>query len=113
LPMGQGHLEAAVDVQDDDPESVLNFTRRLLEVRGAHASLTAGDIAFEDAEASLLAFRRSYGDETLFCLFNLGQSPQPRPACMPTNAAVLLTSGWGAGDVGGYVPEYSVWIGRA
>ena len=112
LPMGQGHLEAAVDVQEADTKSVLNFTRRLLQVRGTSMALTAGDINFEEADVPLLAFWRSSGDESLFCIFNLGKSPRPRPACMPGDAPVLLTSGWPAGGTAGAVPEYSVWIGR-
>tara|TARA_R110002033_G_scaffold15752_18_gene44272 strand:- start:4722 stop:5837 length:1116 start_codon:yes stop_codon:yes gene_type:complete len=112
LPMGQGHLEAAVDVQEADTESVLNFTRRLLQVRGTSMALTAGDINFEEADVPLLAFWRSSGDESLFCIFNLGKSPRPRPACMPGDAPALLTSGWPAGGTAGAVPEYSVWIGR-
>ena len=112
LPMGKGHLEAAVDVQDADHASVLNFTRRLLGVRGASRALITGDIAFEDVEAPLLALWRSSGDESLLCIFNLGEAPQPRPSCMPKDADALLTSGWREGDMTGSVPEYSVWIGR-
>ncbi len=113
LPMGQGHLERAVDVQDTDAGSVLNFTRRLLEVRKASNALTAGDISFEEVNAPLLAFRRSCEGERLLCVFNLGPSPQSRPACMRTGADELLASGWSKGDMHGPVPEYSVWIGRA
>ena len=112
LPMGQGHLEAAVDVQHGDSESVLNFTRRLLAVRGASGALTEGDIEFEEVAAPLLAFRRSSGGETLLCIFNLGASAQARPSCIPEDARVLLASGWDADGMTGAVPEYSVWIGR-
>lgn len=68
LPVSHDHLSRAVDVQEKDPSSVLNFTRRFLKWRKEHTDLVTGGITFMDAPAPLLAFRRG---KTL-CVFNLG-----------------------------------------
>ena len=111
LPVGQGHAAAAADVQEAKPDSVLNFTRHVLNLRASFPALTLGDIAFEDVDAPLLAFRRAGGDDTVLCVFNLGAESRLRPECMPSGATVLAESGWGD-ELLGDVPEYSVWIGR-
>jgi alpha-glucosidase len=110
LPLGQDHAAAAVDVQDKAPDSVLNFTRALLKIRQASSALRRGDIAFVDAAPPMLVFRRSEGDETVLCIFNLGPDTLPKPDCIPTDAAVLVRSGCDALLANG-VPGYAVWIG--
>jgi alpha-glucosidase len=111
LPIGQGHAAAAVDQQDDDAGSVLNFTRKILSIRRASAALTAGDIAFEEAQTPLLAFRRTTADEHVLCVFNLGGAPIARPDFLLPDAKAEVESGW-AGNGSGDVPAYAVWIGR-
>jgi alpha-glucosidase len=58
-------------VQDDDPASVLNYTRRFLAARKASAALRLGEIAVLDAPDPILAFTRTEGRETVLCVFNM------------------------------------------
>ncbi|KJS37792.1 MAG: alpha-glucosidase [Hyphomonas sp. BRH_c22] len=111
LPIGQGHADAAVDQQNDDARSVLNFTRKVLSIRRESPALMLGEIAFFDAQAPLLAFRRMSRDESVLCVFNLGGMPIQRPGYLPSGATALAESGW-AENPSGSIPEYSVWIGR-
>jgi alpha-glucosidase len=72
LPVSPAHLRLAADRQEDDPESVLHFTRAFLRFRRAHPALVKGGIAFLPSEGEVLAFRREGEGERLACAFNLG-----------------------------------------
>jgi alpha-glucosidase len=72
LPISPEHAALAVDRQQQENDSQLALTRRLLALRGAHESLRTGALRFLEAPEPLLAFERSAGQEHLLCLFNLG-----------------------------------------
>lgn len=72
LPVEPSHAAAAVDVQERDPDSMLNFQRRLIAWRRGMPQLTRGDIAFFDAPEPVLALRRTLeGEATVLAAFNL------------------------------------------
>ncbi len=73
LPLGAGHAELAVDVQEADPFSTLAWTRQLLAWRRAEPRLRAGELCFHDAPEPLLVFerRRPEGGPALVLAFNL------------------------------------------
>jgi alpha-glucosidase len=79
LPVPPEHATRAVDVNEANPNSPLNFMRRLLAWRRTQPSLLTGDIRFVDAPEPVLALVRSPengGDgKTLLCVFNLGADP--------------------------------------
>jgi alpha-glucosidase len=62
----------AVDVQDADADSILNFFRHLIAMRFDSAALRVGDLAFLDAPRNVLAFMRRADGESVVCVFNLG-----------------------------------------
>jgi alpha-glucosidase len=68
-----------VEMQQHDPHSTLNLTRRLLGFRRRHAALRTGTLRFLDVREPLLAFERGTGSERLLCLLNFGDAPQPVP----------------------------------
>ena len=68
LPVDNSHYNKAVDVQEDDPHSMLNFVRGFLKWRKAMPGLISGPIQFHDAHEPVLIFTR--GD--VICYFNLG-----------------------------------------
>jgi alpha-glucosidase len=76
LPIVPEHLELAVDAQEDDAESQLSFTRRVLKMRTRHAALRCGSIEVIEASDAVLAVERSTRDERLLCVFNLGAEPR-------------------------------------
>ncbi|WIY53384.1 alpha glucosidase [Devosia sp. YIM 151766] len=75
LPVKHAAAALSVDVQNADPDSTLNYYRRLLAWRKTHPALKIGDIAFFDCGEPVLAFSRSAGNKDLICIFNLGAAP--------------------------------------
>jgi alpha-glucosidase len=70
LPVGQDNQAAAVDVQDQDDQSVLSLTRRLIAFRNASDALRTGSIILLAASEDILAFERIADAQRLLCLFN-------------------------------------------
>ncbi|GAB3265528.1 alpha-glucosidase [Chitinimonas naiadis] len=75
LPVAKPHLALAVDKQDGDQASVLNFYRQFLAWRKQQAVLRAGDIEFIDTVEPVLMFTRTLGKDRWLCAFNLGAAP--------------------------------------
>ena len=71
LPVKPEHSALNVASQDKDPGSVLNHYRAVLKYRKDNPVFGAGDIAFFDTAAPVLAFRRDLGDASIICAFNL------------------------------------------
>ena len=76
LPVPAIHGELSVSRQDGDPESMLNFTRRLLGWRRSHPALLRGTLRFRHLDDALLVFSREGSGEALLCAFNLSRSPR-------------------------------------
>jgi alpha-glucosidase len=79
LPAAKEHAGLTADVQNTDPDSVLNFARRLIAVRQDSPPLKWGEIEFLAAPAPILAFRRTWQDETVVCAFNMSGAPAAWP----------------------------------
>ena len=74
LPIWNEHRELAVDAQTDGTGSVLDFARSIIKLRRERTALRLGSLEFVEAAQGLTAFRRSHGDESLLCVFNLTDS---------------------------------------
>ncbi|MFN3464617.1 MAG: DUF3459 domain-containing protein, partial [Terricaulis sp.] len=85
LPVDPRHRAMAVDVQEEDPDSVLHFTRALIAARRASPALREGSFQPIDAPESVLAFERRFGDARTVCIFNLG----PKPVTLPAPAGTV------------------------
>ncbi|MEM6680861.1 MAG: alpha-glucosidase [Pseudomonadota bacterium] len=70
LPIDPRHDEVAVDQQDKDPASILNFTRNVLNLRKQHPALKAGTLSFIDVRNDLIVFEREHQGQKLLCGFN-------------------------------------------
>ena len=75
LPIPPDHAARAVDVQEDDPDSVLHAYRRFLSWRSARPALIKGSIRFVDAPEHGLAFVREFDGDRVLAMFNLSASP--------------------------------------
>jgi maltose alpha-D-glucosyltransferase/alpha-amylase len=72
-----GYQAVNVEAQTRSPSSQLNWMKRLIAVRKARRALGRGDLRFiYPANRKVLAYLRSYEDETILCVFNLARSPQ-------------------------------------
>ncbi len=116
LPVAPEHARCAVDVQDADPSSPLNFARRILAWRRAQPQLSLGEIAFFDAPEPVLALRRELaGSPTILAAFNLGDAAVTFDWPALEGASVLDGHGL-IGTVSGStmtLPAFGGWFGKA
>ncbi len=78
LPFGANHSDFAVDLQEAAGQSLLNFTRRCLQIRNRHPALRYGAMDILEASAPLLVFEREEAGRRFRCSFNLSGSPTHR-----------------------------------
>ena len=111
LPVDEAHLPLAVDHQEEDAFSTLNFCRALLRQRKGTPTLVKGTLHFQDAPEPLLVFDRQLGEDHLRCFFNLSDAPVVTTA--PTFSEILPI------DLGGvvngdtlYLPPHGALVGR-
>ena len=76
LPVCKTHVPMAVSVQEKDPNSMLNFTRKFMEWRKKQTVLRTGHIEFCDFGNDVLGFIRYNDDTQMLCVFNLSNTPQ-------------------------------------
>ncbi|MDR9760020.1 maltose alpha-D-glucosyltransferase [Rhizobium redzepovicii] len=66
-----------VEAQSTDAHSLLNWTRKMLALRGRHPAFGRGSLRFLAPEnRKILAYLREYQGETLMCVANLSRLPQ-------------------------------------
>jgi alpha-glucosidase len=75
LPIGADHAVLAVDVQENDPQSMLSHTRRLIAFRNAHDALLSGQMTLIEAAGDLLVFERTSDTQQLMVACNFGAMP--------------------------------------
>ena len=88
LPIPASCATTNVEVQRDDPDSLLTFYRRLILLRTTHLALAVGSYEPLHADGELLAFRRRHGTESFLCcaelvrhVRQLHSSAGPRAGC--------------------------------
>jgi alpha-glucosidase len=91
LPVDPQHLSLAVDAQDKNPESALNFARQFIAWRQSHPVFRVGSIKFWDTAGrdGLIVFERKSPNSLFLCSFNLGSDDcvvTLSPGCQATIA---------------------------
>jgi alpha-glucosidase len=89
LPMGEENQARAVDVQEDDPNSLLNFTRAMLALRKESPALRHGGWELLLADEARLMFRRVADGEAVTCLFNLSAEAAEWPEDLVVESRTL------------------------
>jgi alpha-glucosidase len=91
LPLDPAHLDYNVETQRGDPDSMLAWTARLIEVRKQLPALREGAISLiDDVSNQVVAFDRRLGDEHIACVFNLSSAPASN---VVTGGATLIAAG--------------------
>jgi alpha-glucosidase len=103
-----------VEPEEIDPDSTLNFARRLIHWRRQQPQLTRGEIKFFDAPEPVLALQRDLaGHPSVVAVFNLGSDPVS--VKLPAVAGAVPMTGHGMpGSVNGELvtlPAYGAWFG--
>ena len=114
LPVDPAHVRSAASAQEQDPESTLNFARRIIAWRRLQPQLTRGEIVFFDAPEPVLALRRDLaGHPGLIAMFNLGPAPAQFDL-REVEGAVAMNGHGLPGSVEGTsvtLPPYGAWFG--
>ncbi len=72
-----GYRRLNVEAQRVDPGSLLNRMREMIQVRKAHPAFGRGELRFlEPANKAILAYTRTYDDETILVVNNLSSDAQ-------------------------------------
>lgn len=75
-PLRPDSLTANVEVQEQDPGSLLNLHRRLIHLRAANSALGSGVLLpLTAANGSVAAYLRRDGDRAVLVVANVGQGP--------------------------------------
>jgi len=73
-----GYQGINVEAQINNSSSLLNWTRRMLEVRTAHKAFGFGEFhELGSTNPSMLSYLRRWNDDVLLCVNNLSRFPQP------------------------------------
>jgi alpha-glucosidase len=70
LPVHPDHELRNVAAQEADPDSLLNFTKKLISLRREHPALRGGDYAPLEAPAGVMVYLRRTGEETALVALN-------------------------------------------
>jgi alpha-glucosidase len=100
LPVGESHAALAVDRQESDGASLLQFTREALRLRIRHSALRQGSMEIVESEGGVLVFDRVAGSERLRCTFNFSDRPATYEAV--PGKVVFSTGNLDDGKVGPY-----------
>ena len=75
LPVSHEHLQNSVSAQEEDPAALLHHYRRAIAFRRTHPALAKGAHADVTATGDIVHFTRSHDGQTIFCAFNLSDTP--------------------------------------
>ena len=109
LPLGEENLGRAVNAQEADPDSLLNFTRAMLALRKANPALRHGALALLLADEARLVFRRVADGQALICVFNLSAQAVEWPEGVAVAGNVLAAVN--GADIGKLPPFGAILIG--
>lgn len=98
LPIPAEHHLRAVDIQEMNPDSVLNRYRKFMRWRKQQPALRLGSIKFLNAPDSCLVFIRAHEGQQLLVAFNLSAAPASLEINAPMSVA-LDGHGFGSATV--------------
>ncbi len=75
LPVSHEHMHSSVAAQEAEPGAILHHYRKAIAFRKAHRALTKGAHESISVTGDVLHFIRTHPTETLFCAFNMSDTP--------------------------------------
>jgi alpha-glucosidase len=116
LPVDLRHDALAVDSQETDRSSTLNFVRKLIAIRQSSKALRIGTISFHKNQQGVIAFNREFGAERLICVVNAQPDEQTWSGEDLTRLQVIIAAGTGnlvdGSPPPAALPGYSGYIAR-
>jgi alpha-glucosidase len=111
LPVAQEHVALAVDTQEAQPDSLLNFYRHLLQWRKTQSAIVQGSLTFLGEHPQVLAFSRQQGAETLVCVFNMSDSVASWAVPQGMKLGTVMDTGLSGARVHADTVELAPWGG--
>ena len=114
LPADPVQAAMAVDLQQNDPESNLNYFRELIRIRKDSPALKYGDFNLLDAAEDLLAFTRSTPGETVYAVFNLSNETVKWQSADAAMLFIMASAGFDSkiDQVPNSLPAFSGYVAR-
>ena len=75
LPVATDHLNRSVAHAESDPASLIHHYRRAISFRHSHRAIMQGEMTDMGVSGNVLHFVRRHAGETIFCAFNIGETP--------------------------------------
>ena len=75
LPVSSEHLGLSVEPQEKDPAGLIHHYRKAIAFRHAHEALKSGASTPLEVNGDIVSFTRSAGDTTIYCAFNMSDTP--------------------------------------
>lgn len=91
LPVADDHIRVNVEVQREEPTSLVNLYRDLIRLRRSEPALVEGGYAAVPTEGDVLAYFREARGRRLLVALNLGCAPAVVP-CASVRGTVLLST---------------------
>ena len=121
LPVAPGYKTHNVAAESKDPNSVLEFYRRVLALRHTNKALLEGNyVALNEDNSSVLSYLRSYKGESVLVVLNMSGSPQKsifnlagQGFASPTFKALVATPGSEVKGQAASLQPFGVYIGEA
>jgi alpha-glucosidase len=111
LPVAQEHVALAVDTQEAQPDSLLNFYRHLLQWRKTQSVIVQGSLTFLGEHPQVLAFSRQQSTETLVCVFNMSDSVASWAVPQGMKLGTMMDTGLSGAQVHADTVELAPWGG--
>ncbi|MEL4177899.1 alpha-amylase family glycosyl hydrolase [Roseateles sp. PN1] len=72
-PLAPNRLSHNAQTQAQDPDSILNFYKAMLQLRNQHPALTQGSYVHPQVQGQVLRFERKHGAERVLVVINYGE----------------------------------------
>ncbi len=94
LPVADNSQQLNMETLKNDPASMLNFTKRLIELRRKQPALSMGDhrLVITDVQGPVIAYSREYESEKFLIALNLSSTPATFPLPTGCNQATVILS---------------------
>jgi len=92
LPVASDAATVNVEVEREDPESMLSFYRSLLSLRRAARALSVGTFSVLELTEDVLGFERTHQGSSFTVLLNFSAQPRRVQVQLPSSAEILLST---------------------
>ena len=93
LPVHRDYVTTNVKVQEQNPDSVLNYYKKIIRLRRNSPALLKGEyVALNEGDASMFAYIREYEGQRILVALNMSERPQSSSFSIGSKANILISS---------------------